>query len=145
MFKTEKSLFEPVPAKKVRPEWFKKLPMHVENYGDTTETIKRCPMQDWMNMGYLIRNRHTVLVVLSPHHEGEPISIALVLKDDILKDKLQKLKIMITTYNKTGDFQHDIHEYCKQHRLLVEELDKNYVVGGHPHKQGVVDLMIKCI
>ena len=78
---TEKSLFEPVPAKKVRPEWFKKLPMHVENYGDTTETIKRCPaMQDWMNMGYLIRNRHTVLVVLSPHHEGEPISIALVYK-----------------------------------------------------------------
>ena len=135
---TENSLFEPIPAKKVRPEWFKKLPMHVENYGDTTETIKRCPaMQDWMNMGYLIRNRHTILVVLSPHHEGEPISIALVLKDDILKDKLQKLKIMITTYNETGDFQiiDDIHEYCKQHRLLVEELDKNYVVGGHPAAQ----------
>ena len=44
---------------------------------------------------------------------------------------------MITTYNKTGDFQIfvDIHEYCKQHRLLVEELDKNYVVGGHPSFQ----------
>ena len=40
---TENSLFEPIPAKKVRPEWFKKLPMSVDNYGKPTETIKKCP------------------------------------------------------------------------------------------------------
>ena len=51
---TENSLFEPIPAKKVRPEWFKKLPISVDNYGKPTETIKKCPaMHDWLSMGYL--------------------------------------------------------------------------------------------
>ena len=77
---TENSLFEPIPAKKVRPEWFKKLPMYLDNVTsngiEKTETIKRCPaMQDWMNMGYLIRNRHTVLVVLSKNPHSETLSI----------------------------------------------------------------------
>ena len=100
---TENSLFEPIPAKKVRPEWFKKLPMSVDNYGKPTETIKKCPaMQDWMNMGYLIRNRHTVLVALSPNHEEEPISLALALRDDIPKDKLKKLKSLVIEYNESG-------------------------------------------
>ena len=41
---TENSLFEPIPAKKVRPEWFKKLPIHVTDVdGTETETIKKCP------------------------------------------------------------------------------------------------------
>ncbi len=50
-------------------------------------------MQDWMNMGYLIRNRHTVIVALSKgDKENEPISIALALKDDIPKINLKNLE-----------------------------------------------------
>ena len=136
---TENSLFEPIPAKKVRPEWFKKLPMHVTDVdGTETETIKKCPaMQDWMNMGYLIRNRHTVLVVLSPNHEKQPLSVALALKDDILKDKFKKLKDLVKVYNESGlldDMEH-ITQYVKKHKLLIEELDDNYVIGGHPAVQ----------
>ena len=44
MFKTEK-VYLNQSHKKVRPEWFKKLPMHVENYGDTTgdhKTMSKC-------------------------------------------------------------------------------------------------------
>ena len=44
--------------------------------GDKQQTIRACPaMQDWMNMGYLIRNRHTVLVVLSKNPHSETLSI----------------------------------------------------------------------
>ena len=136
---TENSLFEPIPAKKVRPEWFKKLPMYVENYGDQTETIKKCPaMQDWMNMGYLIRNRHTVIVALHTGNEDvEPVSLALALRDDIPKDKFKKLRELIKEFNKTGslDDTDRIHEYCMSQKLLVEELTGNYVVGGHPAAQ----------
>ena len=136
---TENSLFEPIPAKKVRPEWFKKLPMTVDNYGQQTETIKKCPaMQDWMNMGYLIRNRHTVLVALhTGNKDREPVSLALALKDDIPKDKFKKLKELVKAFNKTGSLDNTdrIHDYCKQHLLLVEELQGNYVVGGHPAAQ----------
>jgi hypothetical protein len=136
---TENSLFEPIPAKKVRPEWFKKLPLYIDNYDETSETIKKCPaMQDWMNMGYLIRNRHTVIVALSKgDKENEPISIALALKDDIPKDKFEKLRELVKEFNKTGslDDTDRIHEYCMSHLLLVEELTGNYVVGGHPAAQ----------
>ena len=63
---TENSLFEPVPAKKIKPEWYKKLPTFVKDVnGDRLDTIKKCPaMHDWLSMGYLIRNRHTILVVM---------------------------------------------------------------------------------
>lgn len=136
---TENSLFEPIPAKKVRPEWFKKLPMTVDNHGQQTETIKKCPaMQDWMNMGYLIRNRHTVLVALhTGDKDREPVSLALALKDDIPKDKFKKIKELVKVFNETGslDDTDRIHDYCKQHLLLVEELQGNYVVGGHPAAQ----------
>ena len=136
---TENSLFEPIPAKKVRPEWFKKLPMTVDNHGQQTETIKKCPaMQDWMNMGYLIRNRHTVLVALhTGDKDREPVSLALALKDDISKDKFKKIKELVKVFNETGslDDTDRIHDYCKQHLLLVEELQGNYVVGGHPAAQ----------
>jgi len=136
---TENSLFEPIPAKKVRPEWFKKLPLYIDNFNETSETIKKCPaMQDWMNMGYLIRNRHTVIVALSKgNKENEPISIALALRDDIPKDKFKRLKELVKVFNKTGslDDTDRIQEYCKSHRLLVEELDGNYVMGGHPAAQ----------
>jgi len=136
---TENSLFEPIPAKKVRPEWFKKLPMTVDNHGQQTETIKKCPaMQDWMNMGYLIRNRHTVLVALhTGNKDREPVSLALALRDDIPKDKFKKIKELVKVFNETGslDDTDRIHDYCKQHLLLVEELQGNYVVGGHPAAQ----------
>ena len=136
---TENSLFEPIPAKKVRPEWFKKLPLYIDNFNETSETIKKCPaMQDWMNMGYLIRNRHTVLVALhTGDKDKEPVSLALALKDDIPKDKFKRLKELVKVFNKTGslDDTDRIQEYCKSHRLLVEELDGNYVMGGHPAAQ----------
>tara|TARA_B110000003_G_scaffold180235_1_gene179462 strand:- start:1234 stop:2127 length:894 start_codon:yes stop_codon:yes gene_type:complete len=136
---TDNSLFEPVPARKVRPEWFKKLPLDIENFqGEMTDSIKKCPaMQDWMNMGYLIRNRHTVLIVLSPNPEGEPLTLALVLKDDIMKDKFKKLTSMVKDYNKTGDADiiQKIDKYCKSQKLVVEEMDGNYVMGGHPAVQ----------
>tara|TARA_B100001113_G_scaffold124057_1_gene101231 strand:+ start:57 stop:947 length:891 start_codon:yes stop_codon:yes gene_type:complete len=135
---TENSLFEPIPAKKVRPEWFKKLPMYVDNYGEQNETIKKCPaMQDWMNMGYLIRNRHTVLVALSPNHVEQPVSLAIALKDDIPRDKFKKLKQLVIEYNESGSKEGTdrIHDYCKSHKLFVEELQDNYVLGGHPAAQ----------
>jgi hypothetical protein len=136
---TENSLFEPIPAKKVRPEWFKKLPLYIDNFNETSETIKKCPaMQDWMNMGYLIRNRHTVLVALhTGDKDKEPVSLALALKDDIPKDKFKRLKELVKVFNKTGSLNDTdrIQEYCKSHRLLVEELDGNYVMGGHPAAQ----------
>ena len=136
---TENSLFEPIPAKKVRPEWFKKLPLYIDNFDETSETIKKCPaMQDWMNMGYLIRNRHTVLVALhTGDKDKEPVSLALALKDDIPKDKFKRLKELVKVFNKTGSLNDTdrIQEYCKSHRLLVEELDGNYVMGGHPAAQ----------
>ena len=40
---TESSLFEPVPAKKIKPEWYKKLPIRVNNAGMEISTIKKCP------------------------------------------------------------------------------------------------------
>ena len=135
---TENSLFEPIPAKKVRPEWFKKLPMYVDNYGEQNETIKKCPaMQDWMNMGYLIRNRHTVLVALSPNHVEQPVSLAIALKDDIPRDKFKKLKQLVIEYNESGSKEGTdrIHDYCKSHKLFIEELQDNYVLGGHPAAQ----------
>lgn len=136
---TENSLFEPIPAKKVRPEWFKKLPLYIDNFNETSETIKKCPaMQDWMNMGYLIRNRHTVLVALhTGDKDKEPVSLALALKDDIPKDKFKRLKELVKVFNKTGslDDTDRIQEYCMSQKLLVEELTGNYVMGGHPAAQ----------
>ena len=38
-------------------------------------------MHDWLSMGYLIRNRHTVLVSLSKGKDGEPVSVGFILKD----------------------------------------------------------------
>jgi hypothetical protein len=113
--------------------------LYIDNFNETSETIKKCPaMQDWMNMGYLIRNRHTVLVALhTGDKDKEPVSLALALKDDIPKDKFKRLKELVKVFNKTGslDDTDRIQEYCKSHRLLVEELDGNYVMGGHPAAQ----------
>ena len=39
---TENSLFEPVPAKKIKPEWYKKLPVLIEDAdGGRLDTIKK--------------------------------------------------------------------------------------------------------
>ena len=90
---SENSLFEPVPARKVKPEWYKNLPVYADNYGVENETIKKCPaMHDWLSMGYLIRNRHTIYVWMGHEETGEPVSISLPLKDDITKQQIKKLK-----------------------------------------------------
>ena len=57
-----------------------------------TETIKKCPaMHDWLSMGYLIRNRHSVFVFIG-HDGNEPVSISLPLKDDVTPEELKKIK-----------------------------------------------------
>ena len=49
---TENSLFEPVPAKKIKPEWYKKLPALIKDAdGGRLDTIKKCPaMHDWLSL-----------------------------------------------------------------------------------------------
>ena len=68
------------------PEWYKKLPTMLPNglkKHIETETIKKCQaMHDWLSMGYLIRNRHSVFVFIG-HDGNEPVSISLPLKDDV--------------------------------------------------------------
>ena len=48
-------------------------------------------MHDWLSMGYLIRNRHTVLVWLSKGKDGEPVSVGFILKD-MSTEKLSYIK-----------------------------------------------------
>ena len=141
---TENSLFEPIPAKKIRPEWYKKLPLIIDNHGKPTDTIKNCPaMQDYLNTGYLVRNRHTVVVAIGGNQEpgspteNEPISVALALRDDTPKEKFNKIKFLVNRFNKIGKekYFHDIIDYVKTNNVLVEELDNEYVLGGHPAAQ----------
>ena len=81
---TDNSLFEPVPAKKIKPEWYKKLPIKVDSGGMEISTIKKCPaMQDWLSMGYLIRNRHSILVWMGVGQDDEPVSLAIPLSDKV--------------------------------------------------------------
>ena len=128
---TENSLFEPVPARKVKPEWYKNLPVYADNYGVENETIKKCPaMHDWLSMGYLIRNRHTIYVWMGHGETGEPLSISLPLKDDITKQQIKKLKSL--------DTAKDINDYVKSHGLVQSELlglSKGMPIGGHPAMQ----------
>ena len=131
---TENSLFEPVPAKKIKPEWYKKLPALVKDeFGQRLDTIKKCPaMHDWLSMGYLVRNRHTILVFLGQNKKNAPISVAYTLKD-LNIDQLSTLKKLIKEND--GD---KIAEYIIKNELRFEELDGreyNYAVGGHPAKQ----------
>jgi len=131
---TENSLFEPVPAKKIKPEWYKKLPALVKDeFGQRLDTIKKCPaMHDWLSMGYLVRNRHTVLIFLGQNKKNAPISVAYPLKD-LNTDQLSTLKKLIKEND--GD---KIAEYIIKNELKFEELDGreyNYAVGGHPAKQ----------
>ena len=131
---TENSLFEPVPAKKIKPEWYKKLPALVKDeFGQRLDTIKKCPaMHDWLSMGYLVRNRHTILVFLGQNKKNAPISVAYTLKD-LNTDQLSTLKKLIKEND--GD---KIAEYIIKNELRFEELDGreyNYAVGGHPAKQ----------
>ncbi len=128
---TENSLFEPVPAKKIKPEWYKNLPPYVDNFGVESETIKKCPaMQDWLSMGYLIRNRHTIFVFMGKSSNGEPISISIPLRDTITKEQIKKLKNL--------DKPEEIDKYVKTHNLVVSELlgiAKGMPIGGHPAVQ----------
>ena len=129
---TENSLFEPIPAKKVKPEWYKKLPSLIEDAaGNRLDTIKRCPaMHDWLSMGYLIRNRHTVLVSLSKGKDGEPVSVGFILKD-MSTEKLSYIKTLAKE-NKVEE----IADYLKVNKLLLQELsDRFHNIGGHPAKQ----------
>ena len=129
---TENSLFEPVPAKKVKPEWYKKLPSLIENVdGNRLDTIKKCPaMHDWLTMGYLIRNRHTVLVLLAKDDDGEPVSISFALKD-MSTEKLSYIK----TLEKKKKSQAAL-DYIRANKLDLQELtDLLSKPGGHPAKQ----------
>ena len=128
---TENSLFEPVPAKKIKPEWYKKLPTFVKDVnGDRLDTIKKCPaMHDWLSMGYLIRNRHTVLVVMGKNND-EPISMSFALKD-MSTEKLSYIKTLV----KENQTEAAI-DYIKTNKLDLHELtDLLSRPGGHPARQ----------
>ena len=129
---TENSLFEPVPAKKIKPEWYKKLPALMKDAdGSRLDTIKKCPaMHDWLSMGYLIRNRHTVLVLMSRDNYDEPISIALPLKD-ISTEKLSYIKTLLKEEKISA-----VVEYIETNKLNIKELsDRHHPLGGHPARQ----------
>ena len=128
---TENSLFEPVPAKKIKPEWYKKLPTFVKDVnGDRLDTIKKCPaMHDWLSMGYLIRNRHTILVVMGKNND-EPISMSFALKD-MSTEKLSYIK-RLTKEKKLEA----VLNYIKINKLALQELtDLLSRPGGHPARQ----------
>ena len=133
---SENTLFEPVPARNVKPEWYKKLSADVETpTGKKIQSIKRCPaMQDWLSMGYLIRNRHTILVWMGEHedelHGKHQISLAIPLVDDIGEKDIKKLKSFTTP--------DDLNEYVKVNGLAVAEtmhLMRALNIGGHPALQ----------
>ena len=133
---SENTLFEPVPARQVKPEWYKKLSADVETpTGKKIQSIKRCPaMQDWLSMGYLIRNRHTILVWMGEHedelHGKHQISLAIPLVDDIGEKDIKKLKSFTTP--------DDLNEYVKVNGLAVAEtmhLMRALNIGGHPALQ----------
>ena len=129
---TENSLFEPIPAKKVKPEWYKKLPSIIEDTsGNRLDTIKRCPaMHDWLSMGYLIRNRHTVLVLLSKGKDGEPVTISFALKD-ISTEKLSYIKTLVKEKKPQVAL-----DYIMHNKLFFQEMsDRYHKMGGHPAKQ----------
>ena len=129
---TENSLFEPVPAKKIKPEWYKKLPALIKDAdGGRLDTIKKCPaMHDWLSMGYLVRNRHTVVVFLGKDNNGEPVSIGIPLKDTST-EKLSYIKTLV----KERKTQVAI-EYIKANKLDIKELsDRHSRLGGHPALQ----------
>ena len=128
---TENSLFEPVPAKKIKPEWYKKLPTFVKDVnGDRLDTIKKCPaMHDWLSMGYLIRNRHTILVVMGKDND-EPISMSFALKD-MPTEKLSYIK----TLTKEKKLE-EVLNYIEINKLALRELtDLLSRPGGHPARQ----------
>ena len=128
---TENSLFEPVPASKIKPEWYKKLPIKVHSGGLEISTIKKCPaMHDWLSMGYLIRNRHSILVWIGEGHHKEPVSLSIPLSDKAKEKDIQNI-FKITDPQKVDD-------YVTKHKLGIGELD-HYVkymnIGGHPAAQ----------
>ena len=130
---TENSLFEPVPAKKIKPEWYKKLPAFISGEeGEHIDTIKKCPaMHDWLSMGYLIRNRHTIIVMISERtKDKQPISIALPIKDLKPEELSQVKKLLINSqFN-------DVVDYITENKFLVTELsDFLSDLGGHPAMQ----------
>lgn len=129
---TENSLFEPVPAKKIKPEWYKKLPAYLDkNDGEgKIDTIKKCPaMHDWLSMGYLIRNRHTILIVMTEDNQGH-VSLALPLKET-KPEEFSYIKELIEE-NDTDK----LVEYVNVNNLVLNELsDKPSKLGGHPGQQ----------
>ena len=128
---TENRLFEPVPARQVKPEWYKKLPTMLPNGPRKhlkTETIKKCPaMHDWLSMGYLIRNRHSVFVFIG-HDGNEPVSISLPLKDDVTPEELKKIK--------ESETPEQLMAHSKGMILAENEwLEGSQKHGGHPAVQ----------
>ena len=107
--------------------------MHVEiTSGDgITDTIKKCPaMHDWLSMGYLIRNRHTILVWMGDIMVVNPYRIALPLVEDVTFMDIEKIKGFT--------YAEDVSEYVNVNKLLLGEtveLSKGQRLGGHPHLQ----------
>ena len=130
---TENSLFEPVPAKKIKPEWYKKLPAVISGEeGEHIDTIKKCPaMHDWLSMGYLIRNRHTIIVMISERTENQqPISISLPIKD-LKPEEISQIKKFL----RNSQFDNVVNYITENKFLLTELSDYLHDLGGHPAMQ----------
>jgi len=133
---SESSLFEPVPARKIKPEWYKKLPVKVVNHGDEIATIKKCPaMHDWLSMGYLVRNRHSIYVWIGTNHNTkdgtpEPASITVPLREEVTQEDIQKMG----TFKNPDEFVNYVMNGRFAHQEW-EELTKKAPLGGHPAMQ----------
>ena len=87
-------------------------------------------MHDWVSMGYLIRNRHTVLVLLSKGKDGEPVTISFALKD-ISTEKLSYIKTLVKEKKPQVAL-----DYIMHNKLFFQEMsDRYHKMGGHPAKQ----------
>ena len=83
--------FPPVPASKIVPDWYKKIPQDLEYDGNYVRkegisTIKRCiPVLDYMTSGYVIRNPyHTDAKMLVDENDINYLEHLSVIEKDYL-------------------------------------------------------------
>ena len=111
----------------------KKLPAVISGEeGEHIYTIKKCPaMHDWLSMGYLIRNRHTIIVMISERTENQqPISISLPIKD-LKPEEISQIKKFL----RNSQFDNVVNYITENKFLLTELSDYLHDLGGHPAMQ----------
>ena len=85
-------------------------------------------MHDWLSMGYLIRNRHTILIVMTEDNQGH---VSLLPLKETKPEEFSYIKELIEE-NDTDK----LVEYVNVNNLVLNELsDKPSKLGGHPTQQ----------